>query len=46
MAQINDAIAQCPCFFALTIPNQIRYPVWGQESGYLMHRHCRLLTQK
>ena len=22
------------------------YPVWGQEPGFLLHRHRRLLTQK
>ena len=35
-----------PLFFILTVPNQFRYPVCGQEPGSLMHRHRRLLTQK
>jgi hypothetical protein len=33
-------------FFILAVPNQFRYPVWGQEAGSLTHRHRRLLTQK
>jgi hypothetical protein len=35
-----------PLIFTLAVPNQFRYPVWGQEAGSLTHRHCRLLTQK
>jgi len=46
LPKINDAVASCPCFFTLAVPNQFRYPVWGQEPGSLMHRHRNLLTQK
>jgi hypothetical protein len=35
-----------PLIFTLTVANQFRYPVWGQEASCLMHRHRRLLTQK
>ena len=34
------------CFFTLAVPNNFRYPVWGQEPGSLTHKHCRVLTQK
>ena len=39
-------MAQCLYLFILAIPNQFRYPVWGQEPDLLTHRHRRLLTQK
>jgi hypothetical protein len=43
---MNYAVARCPCFLTLAVPNQFRYPAWGQEPGCLMHRHCRLLAEK
>jgi len=45
-AEITDAVARSPYFFILAVPNQVRYPVWGQEPGSLTHKHSRLLTQK
>jgi len=39
-------VSQCPYFFILAVPNQFRYPVWGQEPGSLMRRHRRLLTHE
>jgi hypothetical protein len=39
-------ITGCPCSFALAVPNQFKYPVWGQEPGSLTHTHRRLLTEE
>ena len=39
-------MARCSYFFILAVPNQFRYPVWGQEPGSLTHRHRRLPTQE
>ena len=46
ITKITDAVAQCPYFFILAVPNQFRYPVWGQEPGSLVRRHRRFLTHK
>jgi hypothetical protein len=42
---MND-VSRFPYFFILAVPNQFRYPVWGQEAGSLTNRQRRLLTQK
>jgi hypothetical protein len=34
-----------PCFFALTVPNQFKYLVWGQEPGSFTHTHHILLPE-
>jgi hypothetical protein len=39
-------ITGCPSFFTLTVLNQLKYLVWGQEPGSLMHTHRRLLTEE
>jgi len=46
LPKLKVAVAQCPNFFILAVPNQFRYSVWGQEHGFLMRRHRRMLTQK
>jgi hypothetical protein len=35
-----------PLLFALAVPNQFKYPVWGQEPGCLTHTYRRLLTEE
>jgi hypothetical protein len=36
----------CPRFFALAVPKQFRYPVWGQEPSSQPHTNCRLLSEE
>jgi len=35
-----------PLLLQFPVPHHFRYPVWGQEPGSLMHKQCRVLTQK
>jgi hypothetical protein len=42
----RDAATRGPCFVTLTVPNQFRYPVLGEEPGCLnWHTHDTLLAE-
>jgi hypothetical protein len=45
-SSVYQPTTQYPYFFIFAVPNQFRYPVWGQEPRSLTYRHRRLLTQK
>jgi len=43
---LRAVVAWGPCFMTLTVPNQFRYPVSGQEPSSLTHTYHRLLTEE
>jgi hypothetical protein len=43
---LRAVVARGPCFVTLAVPNQFRYPVYGQEPGFLTHTHFRLFTEE
>ena len=39
---LRNAVAWGPCFVTFAVPNMFKYPVWGQEPGYVgWHTHDR-----